>query len=332
MRNKARAAQLLRDHWLEIMLLFGLIGVLAWFVTIAQGFLPRPAPTPTPPIGAGEFSGKSALSFLEDQVGFGPRPVGSENAKKTGDYILDRLTELGWATEVQEFTHLGVSGRNIIAKAGTGPVAIIGAHYDTRKKADRDPDPGRREEPILGANDGASGVAVLLELARSLDRTKLANEVWLVFFDAEDNGGLEGWEFSVGSEFMAANLSTAPAMVVVVDMIGDADQDIYKEGNSTPGLVDEIWSIASSLGYEEQFLPKYGMRITDDHVPFLRRGYPAVDLIDFNYPYWHTTQDTIDKVSAASLERVGRVLQALLETGPLKSSDVQNSNYEEQPE
>lgn len=314
------------------MLLFGLIGVLAWFVTIAQGFLPRPAPTPTPPIGAGEFSGKSALSFLEDQVGFGPRPVGSENAKKTGDYILDRLTELGWATEVQEFTHLGVSGRNIIAKAGTGPVAIIGAHYDTRKKADRDPDPGRREEPILGANDGASGVAVLLELARSLDRTKLANEVWLVFFDAEDNGGLEGWEFSVGSEFMAANLSTAPAMVVVVDMIGDADQDIYKEGNSTPGLVDEIWSIASSLGYEEQFLPKYGMRITDDHVPFLRRGYPAVDLIDFNYPYWHTTQDTIDKVSAASLERVGKVLQALLETGPLKSSDVQNGNYEEQPE
>jgi glutaminyl-peptide cyclotransferase len=332
MRNRTQVLQWLRGRWLEIALLLGLIAVLAWFATIAQGFLPRPAPTPTPPIRAGEFSGASALSFLRDQVGFGPRPVGSENARKTGDYILDRLAEFGWATEVQEFTHLGVSGRNIIAKAGTGPVAIIGAHYDTRRKADRDPDPGRREEPILGANDGASGVAVLLELARSLDRTKLANEVWLVFFDAEDNGGLEGWDFSVGSEFMAANLSTAPAMVVVVDMIGDSDQDIYKERNSTPELVDRIWSIASGLGYEEQFLPKYGMSIIDDHIPFLRRGYPAVDLIDFNYPYWHTTQDTLDKVSAASLERVGRVLQTFLETGPLKSSDVQNSSYEEQPE
>lgn len=327
MRTKAQMSRLVRGHWLEIALLFGLIGVLTWFIAIAQGFLPRPAPTPTPSVGAEKFSGSSAFSFLEDQVGFGPRPVGSENARKTGDYILDRLMEFGWATEVQEFTHLGVSCRNIIAKAGTGPVAIIGAHYDTRKKADRDPDPGRREEPILGANDGASGVAVLLELARSLDRTKLANEVWLVFFDAEDNGGLEGWDFSVGSEFMAANLSTTPAKVIVVDMIGDADQDIYKEGNSTPELLDEIWSIASSLGYGEQFLPKYGIRITDDHVPFLRRGYAAVDLIDFNYPYWHTTQDTIDKVSAASLERVGRVLQTFLQTGPLKSSDVPNGKY-----
>ena len=332
MRNKVAPIQWPRSRWLEIALLLGLIGVFVWFGTVASGFLPRPAAVPAPALGGGEFNGTSAFKFLEDQLAFGPRPVGSEAAKKTGDYIIEQLKEFGWATEVQEFTHMGVSGRNIIAKTGTGPVAILGAHYDTRKKADRDPDPGRREEPILGANDGASGVAVLLELARTLDRTKLAAEVWLVFFDAEDNGGLEGWEFSVGSEFMAANLSTPPTFVVVVDMVGDANQDIFKEGNSTPELMDEIWRVASSLGYEEQFIPKYGMNITDDHVPFLRRGYPAVDVIDFNYPYWHTTQDTVDKVSAVSLERVGRVLKSFLEAEPPESFDTQNSNPEEQPE
>lgn len=164
-----------------------------------------------------------------------------------------------------------------------------------------------------GANDGASGVAVLLELARILDIEKLRNEVWLVFFDAEDNGNLDGWEFSAGSEYMAAHLSAAPAQVVIVDMIGDADQVIYKERNSTPELQEQIWAIAARLGYEDQFVPKYKWSISDDHIPFLRRGYPAIDLIDFDYPFWHTTRDTIDKLSAESLERVGRVLQTYIE-------------------
>ena len=325
------------------MLLVGLAVVMAWGVNTALGFLPPPSPTPppspvpqstatpslmpqltatpslvpqptlTPTLAAGEFSGLSAMGFVADQLALGPRWTGSENGRKTADYIISRLRGFGWETEVQEFTYRGVGGRNIIAKAGTGPVAVIGAHYDTRRKADRDPDPSRRDEPVPGANDGASGVAVLMELARVLDTAKLTNEVWLTFFDAEDNGHLDGWEFSAGSEYMAASLSTAPEMVVVVDMIGDSDQNIYKERNSTPGLLDHIWSIAASLGYEEQFVPEYGKAITDDHVPFLRRGYLAADVIDFDYPAWHTTQDTIDKVSPASLERVGKVLQVLLE-------------------
>jgi len=307
-----------RERWLEIVLCLGLVGIMMWAASIARGFMPQPQATPTPLVRAGEFSGANALSYVNDQLAFGPRSTGSEGARKTADYILDQLAESGWNTEVQGFMYRGVLGRNIIAKAGTGPIVLIGAHYDTRKKADRDPDPNRREEPVPGANDGASGVAVLLELARTLDTAKLSNEVWLVFFDAEDNGSLDGWPFSVGSEYMAAHLSTAPAMVVIVDMIGDADQGIYKERNSTPELQDQIWAVAADLGYEEQFIPEYKWSITDDHTPFLQRGYPAVDLIDFDYPFWHTTEDTADKISAGSLERVGKVLQALLKEDPTK--------------
>jgi Peptidase family M28 len=317
MRNVDRGIQWLRERWLEVVLVVGLVTVVGWFANVTHSFLPVPKPTPTPVAGVGKFTGASALSFVADQLAIGSRSTGTGNGRRVGDYIVNRLSEFGWSAEVQEFTYRGVLGRNIIAKAGTGPLLIIGAHYDTRKRADRDPDPSRRQEPVPGANDGASGVAVLLELARTMDIGKLTNEVWLTFFDAEDNGGLEGWEFSAGSEYMAAHLSAAPAQVVIVDMIGDTDQGIYKERNSTPELQDQIWAIAARLGYQDQFIPESGQSIMDDHIPFLRRGYPAVDLIDFDYPFWHTTQDTIDKVSADSLERVGKVLQAFIERNEL---------------
>ena len=246
-------------------------------------------------------------------MAFGPKPVGSEAGRKTGDYIIAQLKEHGWQVEEQEFLHLGVPGRNIIGRAGQGPVALIGAHYDTRRLADKDPDPALQAQPVPGANDGASGVAVLLELARVLDKERLTNEVWLTLFDAEDNGGLDGWKFSVGAEDLASRLTVKPEMVIIADMIGDRDQQIYKEQNSTPELVEKIWDIAARLGYEQSFIPTVKWPITDDHMPFLQRGIPAADLIDFDYPYWHTTQDTTDKVAPESLERVGRVLQTLLE-------------------
>ena len=112
---------------------------------------------------------------------------------------------------------------------------------------------------------------------------------------------------------LASRLTVVPEMVVIADMIGDRDQQIFKERNSTPELVERIWAIAARLGYEETFLPTVKWAMLDDHTPFLERGIPAVDLIDFDYPYWHTTQDTLDKVAPESLERVGRVLQVLLE-------------------
>ena len=126
---------------------------------------PTARPTATPAEqAAGRFDGRMALSFVEEQVAIGPRPAGSEGGKRTADYIVSQLEEWGWKTEVQEFTYRGVSCRNVVGKAGTGPIALFGAHYDTRKWADKDPDERLRTEPVVGANDGASGVAVLLEL------------------------------------------------------------------------------------------------------------------------------------------------------------------------
>lgn len=345
MRRRQAWAEGLRTRWLELVLLSGFLGLVVWFglaaLPISRSLIATPSPTPTAtheptatgtatalpaktivpiltstviPVGRVEnFDGQLAFQHLQAQMAFGPKPVGSEAGRKTGDYIIAQLMEQGWRVEEQEFVHRGVPGRNIIGRAGQGPVALIGAHYDTRRLADKDPNPALQTKPVPGANDGASGVAVLLELARVLNKERLANEVWLTFFDAEDNGQLDGWEFSVGAQDLASRLTAKPEMVIIVDMIGDRDQQIYKEQNSTPELVEKIWDIAARLGYEQSFIPTVKWPITDDHLPFLQRGIPAADLIDFDYPYWHTTQDTMDKVAPESLERVGRVLQTLLE-------------------
>jgi Zn-dependent M28 family amino/carboxypeptidase len=247
------------------------------------------------------------------QEALGPRPTGSQAGWATGDYIIERLMELGWTVEPQEFMFQGVRGRNVVGKAGQGPVVIIGAHYDTRPVADKDPNPDQREQPILGANDGASGVAVLLELARVLDQEQLERQVWLAFFDAEDRGRLDGWPFSVGAREMAQNLVIRPQAVVVVDMVGDADQNIYIERYSDAELSAELWAIAADLGYSDHVIAEPKYQLIDDHLPFIEQGIPAVDMIDFDYPYWHTLEDTADKVSPTSLERVGRTLEVWLE-------------------
>lgn len=255
------------------------------------------------------FDGAAAYAHVVAQVDLGFRPPGSEAGWATGNYIIAQLEEQGWAVETQEFTYRDTPIRNVIGHRGEGPVIILGAHYDTRRSADHE-DPA---VPVMGANDGASGVAVLLELARTLDPERLNHEVWLAFFDAEDNGGLDGWEWCVGSSYMAEHLEVTPEAVIVVDMVGDADQQLYLETNSDPNLQQQLWDIAATLGYTQTFFPEYRWTIYDDHIPFARRGIPAVDIIDFDYPYWHTTQDTLDKVSPASLERVGRVVETFVE-------------------
>jgi glutaminyl-peptide cyclotransferase len=261
-----------------------------------------------------QFDGQAAFTHVEAQMKLGARPTGSPAWQQTGDYILSQLRKTGWATEEQRFDYRGVSVRNIIGRKGSGPVLILGAHYDTRLRADQDKiNPAA---PVPGANDGASGVAVLLELARTLDKSKLHNEVWLAFFDAEDNGDLDGWQWIVGSSNMAQHLQVKPEVVIVVDMIGDADQQIYYDRNSNAQWNQRIWAVAGQLGYSQYLIPQPKWAMFDDHTPFAQLGIPAVDIIDFDYPYWHTAADTADKVSPASLERVGRTLQALLEQSP----------------
>ena len=267
------------------------------------------------------FDGEQAYRHVLKQCDYGPRPVGSDAGRRTAAYIVTELDRVGWETEEQRFFYRGVMGCNVIGKWGRGPLLLLGAHYDTRSRADRDPD--QPEEGVLGANDGASGVAVLLELARSLDVPKTGREVWLVFFDAEDQGNIDGWPFAVGASYMAEALTVMPEAVVIVDMVGDAEQEIYWEGNSDPELLGEIWAIAAELGYEVHFVPQYRYQIVDDHIPFRDRGLPALDIIDFDYRYWHTTEDTADKVSPQSLERVGRVLEDWLEGRPWDPSQEQ---------
>jgi len=229
---------------------------------------------------------------------------------------------------------LFVPVRNLVATFGTpenGKI-IIGAHYDSRIYADHDPDEALHGEFMPGANDGGSGVGVLLELARVLSQSYTPNmQIRLVFFDAEDNGRIEPWTqahpssagYIVGSSLYAQSLdlTTDPiALMILVDLVGEVDQRFPQEGYSVSYAAEytnAIWGIAQELGYEEQFPSEARGSITDDHVPFLQRGIPSVDIIDLEYEYWHTTLDTMDRISAESLERVGRVLQEFLERGGL---------------
>jgi len=279
------------------------IGILLVIVAVwyAVAFLNPPEPV--------SFDGQRALMDVETQVAFGPRIPGSSGHAQVQDWMREELTNAGWESRVQSTERLGHPIENIIASRGDQvPKIIIGAHYDTRMVADNDPDESKRQEPVPGANDGASGVAVLLELARVLPEDSVP--VWLVFFDTEDNGRIEGWDWILGSQAFVDELEFRPEAVVIVDMIGDSDQNIFIERNSNPALVNEIWGIAAELGYQESFIPTAKYSMLDDHTPFLQAGIPAVDIIDFDYPYWHTTADTVDKVSAESLEAVGRTLQA----------------------
>lgn len=280
----------------------------------------QPSATEVPPTATASpaaplnFDGDSSFAYLEAQMAFGPRWPGSEGHGAVRDYIQAELDSLGWAVEEQNFDYQGFAARNIIGRAnqGVGPVIILGAHYDSRRIANQTPG---STEPVPGAVDGASGVAVLLELARTLDLDKIPREVWLAFFDVEDNGsgGIEGWDWIAGSTYMAENLMVTPEAVVVVDMIGDAQQDMYLEGNSDAALQGHLWQIAADLGYGDFFIPELRHTMIDDHLPFARQGLVAVDIIDFDYPYWHTVEDTADKASPDSLLHVGRTLEVWLE-------------------
>jgi glutaminyl-peptide cyclotransferase len=282
--------------------------------TSTATFTPTPVPAATPTVGPKTFDGKQAWQDVNYQVNLGPRIPGTQAHQQIIDWMVAELKKAGWAAELQNGTALGHAFQNVVAKRGTGePWLILGAHYDTRMFADQDPDPAKRTQPVPGANDGASGVSVLLELARILPEN-LKSQVWLVFFDVEDQGDIPGWDWILGSTFFANSLTSSPDAVVVIDMIGDANLDIYKERNSSPALVESIWNDAAKAGYSRQFIPQLKFSMLDDHTPFLQRGYQAADLIDFNYPAWHTTADTPDKVSPESLKAVGDTLLLWIES------------------
>jgi glutaminyl-peptide cyclotransferase len=280
--------------------------------TLTHELFPEPTHEPTiiPTPEPETFDGERAFADVEFQVSLGPRLPGSEAHSRAVDWMLAELEGHGWQAEVLDGEMLGHSIRNVIGKLGHGSQRIvIGAHYDSRFWADEDLDPANHREPVPGANDGASGVAVLLELARTLPKD-IDKEIWLVFFDAEDQGRIPGWDWILGSRAFVEGLEDLPDIAIVVDLIGDADLNIYMEGNSDPDLTQQIWAVAERLGYGEQFILEYRHTMLDDHIPFVERGVPSVLLIDFDYPYWHTLEDTPDKVSPHSLQAVGDTLTA----------------------
>ncbi len=268
---------------------------------------------------APRFEGDSAFAYLERQCDLGPRFPGSPGHKALQRYIVGELERRGASVSLQPFDAILTTGDtlhliNIIGNYNRDSKRriLIGAHYDTRPRADRDPDPSKRHVPIPGANDGASGVAVLLELARVFSVAPPPVGVDLVFFDGEDYGE-EGAaaDYILGSAHFAGNLKGyLPAAVIIVDMVGERDAEIKVEvysGTYSALLVDDIFTIAERLGVGA-FRRARGHPLIDDHLPFIRAGIPSVVLIDFDYPYWHTLEDTPDKCSPESLGDVGSVL------------------------
>jgi Zn-dependent M28 family amino/carboxypeptidase len=262
-----------------------------------------------------EFDGQRAYEGVKYQVELGPRTLGSEAHENEEKWIISSLENQKWDVVTQEAEIFGVPIKNIIAKKGTGtPWIIIASHYDSRLYADQDKKIENQKLPVDGANDGASSVAILLELSRILP-AKTNKQIWLVFFDAEDDGNIPGYDWSLGSQYFVSELSGKPDSVVILDMIGDRDLNIYMERNSSSDLNQEIWGVASELGYT-QFIPTYKYDLIDDHIPFIQAGIRAVDVIDFDYPYWHTTNDTLDKISVDSLKVVGDTILKWLEQYP----------------
>ena len=256
------------------------------------------------------FDGNKAFDHAVRQMDVGPRIPGSDASRNITNYILETLED--WDGEIQEFEYEGVECQNVLASRGENLKILLGAHYDCRRVADRY---SVDADPVPGANDGASGVAVLLELGRVIKEHGI-NNTGLVFFDAEDQGRLEGWDWIVGSrKFVEMNNDwiTNISAFVLVDMVGEAEgQEFPRERNSHPGLTDQIWACAAKAGYGDIFVNETGYSILDDHIPFIEAGIPSCDIIDFDYPWWHTLEDTIDKISAESLETVGRTLELWL--------------------
>jgi len=255
------------------------------------------------------FDAERAYQDVVYQTSLGPRTPGSEAHEQAIDYFRSELQKANWQVDVQVVEVNGHLLKNVIARrSDVPPEVILGAHYDSRLMADRDPDPQKQQEPVPGANDGASGAAVLLELGRVLPSNSVP--VWIVFFDGEDQGSIPGWqEWSLGARGFVETFTLKPRAVVIVDMVGDYNLNILQEKQSSARLTREIWEVAQELGYGQYFLPEQKYRIMDDHVPFLEAGVPAIDIIDIDYRYWHTSYDTAENVSPESLGIVGRTLQ-----------------------
>lgn len=274
------------------------------------------------------FNKIRAYDYLKKQCEFGPRVPGTVGHQNCLRFFEQELSKLAKKVYLQEFyyrlpgTMKNMHGVNVIANFNPGSKrkVLLCAHWDTRPQADMDDDKKKRTEPVMGANDGASGVAVLLEIANQLKLRTPPYQVDIVFFDAEDAGVYEQNDsWALGSKEYAKSLTSQnlPDFGILLDMIGDRNLEIYTEINSeifAPRLVKYVWNIASQLGISE-FISHSQYQVQDDHLRLLEVGVPCIDIIDFDYPYWHTTHDTPEKCSPESLAKVGKVLLEVIYRG-----------------
>ena len=292
------------------------------------------------------FDGKAALAYAKAQVDFGPRVPGTPAHDKAGDWIIAQMKKRADSVVVQSWTQSTAKGvqlplRNILARfnpKATQRVLYL-THWDTRPTADEDANPAARTRSFDGANDGASGVGLFVALADVFKKTPPSVGVDLLFVDGEDWGGFDPDSTGVyrdalfGSQYFANHLPSPnyrPLYGVLFDMIGDADLQLYQEPNSlqqAPEVVSRVWQTAADLGYSKYFIQDPGEQMTDDHVPLLQKGLRVIDVIDWQFgplpahhdgttesnpSYHHTSHDTMDKISAKSLQIVGDVAVTLV--------------------
>ena len=275
--------------------------------------------------GAREFKGTTAFSYVEKQMSYGPRIPNTPGHDKMGDWLLAELRARADTVIVQDFQQRTSKGQtlklhNFFARfrpQATDRILFL-AHWDTRPFADKSQNLGQQRMPVPGANDGASGVAVLLGVADALKAKPATVGVDLLFVDGEDFGDFnDSTETLIGARYFAKHQPPGytTLFAVLFDMVGDKDLQFQQEGYSVanaPEVVQRVWQTAERLGYGRVFQARAGQTLIDDHVPLQQAHIRAIDLIDFDFPYHHTTEDTIDKVSAASLQIVGDVAVALL--------------------
>ncbi|MCA9733194.1 MAG: M28 family peptidase [Deferribacteres bacterium] len=277
-----------------------------------------------------EFNAGNSFSLLEQQVAFGPRVPGTEAHAKCLTMLKDSLQACGAQVNLQSFEHYIDKSRekvqltNIIASFNPGNKnrMLLAAHWDSRPWADAEIDSAKHSIPVDGANDGASGVAVLLQIAQNLRAKPAPIGVDILFFDGEDfgtHGNDATW--AIGSQHFARHKDVRynPFMGILLDMVGDKDLHFLKEGYSVqlaPDIVNLVWNYAARLQLPA-FTNSYMGAVTDDHVALLKVGIPCIDIIDFDYKHWHTVEDTPDKCSPESLGQVGRLLLELIYDPPI---------------
>jgi len=300
------------------------IALLILFAVLIQAGCRQRVLTPTRPPS---FNQEHAYTLLKDVCNLGPRNHGSASKLQAEKWIQDKLREAGAEVSVHEFTYTTKESRtletfrNIMGRIR--PLeprrVMVGTHYDTRSWADRDPRPELRATPIIGANDGASGVAVMLEMARAWKDDPPPVGVDLFFFDGEDFGRKSTVEDNLigSSAWVKDHPGYKPEWGVVIDMVGDSSLRIPKDKASAARAckaVRQIWSAAERLG-SPAFADGFSRHIYDDNTAFIDRGIPVALLIDFEYSWFHTTEDLPDKCSAESLGQVGRtVMEAIYGT------------------